>query len=108
MQQRAKRRGFGDARWVTSILVTAFAASCVFATTTNNDIIVGFPGITVADPALLLYSGKEGSGCVEYEGAIASPTVTLHDVSIDATCQVEFDGFAPGWGAYAVDADRLT
>jgi hypothetical protein len=79
--------------------------SCLLATTTNNDIIVGFPGITIADPALLLYSGKEGSSCVEYEGAIANPTVTLHDVSIDSGCQVEFDGFAPGRGAYAVGVD---
>lgn len=71
----------------------------------SGDIIVGFPGTTLAEPALLLYSGKEGASCVEYKGAIANPTVTLHDVSIDSGCPVEFDGFAPGRGAYAVGVD---
>jgi len=90
---------------VKSLLVVAFAASCILAEATSGDIIVAFPGTPLADPALLLYSGKEGNNCVEYEGAVADPTVTLHDVSIDSGCQVEFDGFAPARGAYAVGVD---
>ena len=93
-------------RFPKAFLLLSFGAGVLDADPpTTGDIIVGFPGITVADPALLLYSGKEGTGCVEYQGAIANPTVTLHDVSIDSGCQVEFDGFAPGRGAYAVGVD---
>jgi len=105
MKKSAKHRGFFGTRLITSLLVVAFAASCIFAEATSGDIVVAFPGTPIADPALLLYSGKEGNSCVEYEGAIADPTVTLHNVSIDAGCEVEFDAFAPARGAYAVGVD---
>lgn len=90
-----------------AFLLLSCSASCVFAPDppTTGDIIVGFPGVDLADPALLLYSGKQATNCIEYEPEIANPTVTLHDVSIDSGCQVEFDGFAPARGAYAVGVD---
>jgi hypothetical protein len=77
-------------------------------TTATGDIIVEFPGTTIADPALLLYSGREGTTCDKFEHFVASPTVTLHGVSYDPSgCPVEFDAFAPGLGAYARLVDPL-
>ena len=105
MTRRARLHWFGDARWVTSLLAAAFGISCIFPSITSNDIVVGFAGPSASDPALLLYSGKQGTDCVVYEEAVANPTVTLHDVSIDSNCPVEMDGFAPGFGAYAVGVD---
>src|SRR5688572_7422088 len=65
-------------------------------------ITVNFPGTTSTDPALLLYSGREGSDCRSYKPNVASPTVTLPDVSVDTACAAEIDVFAPGLGAFAI------
>lgn len=67
--------------------------------------MVQFSGPSAADPALLLYSGREGVDCVRYSASIANPTVTLDDVSWDPSCPVELTAYAPLFGAYAIDID---
>ncbi|HEY5547107.1 MAG TPA: hypothetical protein VIK50_13730 [Gemmatimonadaceae bacterium] len=82
------------------------ALSCPLGTPpTIADIVVEFPGTTAANPPLLLYSGREGANCPEFEPHVANPTVTLDDVSFDITCPVEMDAFAPGLGAFARSLD---
>jgi len=57
------------------------ALSCPLGTPpTIADIVVEFPGTTAANPPLLLYSGREGANCPEFEPHVANPTVTLDDV----------------------------
>ena len=85
--------------------VAALALSCSSSCTgptpiTTANILVSFPGTTAADPALLLYSGREGANCVSYKPYVANPTVTLPDVSYDPACVVEMDAFAPLLGSF--------
>ena len=72
---------------------------------TDSDITIDFPGTPAATKPLLLYSGRLGSDCVEYQSIVANPTVVLDDVSFDATCKVEIDVFAPDLGAFARNVD---
>jgi len=66
-----------------------------------GNVVVSFPGTTATNPALLLYSGREGANCVSYKPYIANPTVTLPDVSYDPACVAEMDAFAPLFGSFA-------
>ena len=68
-------------------------------------ITVDFPGTTATNPALLLYSGMEGSACQVYQPNVANPAVTLPFVSWDPPCDVEVEAFAPGLGTFANSID---
>lgn len=101
----ALKRGFTLA---SLCLVPACALDCNGGETPSGNIVVEFPGTTLAAPALLLYSGRQGTTCDHFTALVASPTVTLYDVSYDPVgCPVEFDAFAPRVGAYALEVDQL-
>lgn len=92
-------------RYVAVIAASVSLACDPVPPATVANILVDFPGTTAANPALLLYSGKEGADCKSYEPNVANPTVTLSDVSYDPTCYVEVDAFAPGLGALVNSID---
>jgi hypothetical protein len=95
--------------WFHSI---AAASACVALSCTeapppgaSANVVVDFPGTTLADPPLMLYSGREGADCERFQPYVANPPVTLDDVSYDPDCRVEIDAFTAGRGAYAVTID---
>jgi hypothetical protein len=69
------------------------------------DVTVTLTGLMAGSPALLLYSGREGTECVEYKPYVVSNSVVLDDVSYDEDCPVEITAFAPEIGAYGNNVD---
>jgi hypothetical protein len=97
-----------------TVFAAAFAAACLpngggakpggppSPPASANDVVVTFAGVGAADRPLLLYSGQRAGACRVFEPYVgtSSSSVTLPGVSYDPSCPVEFDAFAPSYGAY--------